>query len=85
MASSGKPKTTYAKLQREAKIRERRFEKAARKQARKEAQLDPNRVAEFDPATLDDTADPAPLDDTADLAAPERTAEPATSEALSGP
>jgi hypothetical protein len=76
MASSGKPKTTYAKLQREAKIRERRFEKAARKQARKEAQLNPAPPDEFDPATLDDTADPA---------APERTAEPAASEAISAP
>lgn len=42
MASSGKPKTTRAKLQREAVLRERRLEKAERKQIRKQAQLDPS-------------------------------------------
>lgn len=36
MASSGKPKTTMAKLRREATLRERRMEKAARKRIRKE-------------------------------------------------
>jgi hypothetical protein len=35
MASSAKKKTTFAKLNREAKLRERRQEKEARKQARK--------------------------------------------------
>jgi len=35
MASSTKKKTTFAKLNREAKLRERRQEKEARKQARK--------------------------------------------------
>jgi hypothetical protein len=49
MASSGKPKTTRAKLQREAVLRERRLEKAARKQVRKQAQLDPSLPDEFDP------------------------------------
>lgn len=67
MASSGKPKTTYAKLQREAKIRERRFEKAARKQARKEAQLDPDPAVELDTAELD------PSEDTAEVATSEVT------------
>jgi hypothetical protein len=37
MASSGKRKTTMAKLSREAKLRERRLEKRARKEARKQA------------------------------------------------
>jgi hypothetical protein len=36
MASTGKKKTTMAKLQRESRLRERRQEKAARKRARKE-------------------------------------------------
>jgi hypothetical protein len=35
MAGRGKKKTTMAKLNREAKLRERRFEKAARKEARR--------------------------------------------------
>ena len=37
MASSGKRKTTMAKLNREAKLRERRHEKQAKKSARKRA------------------------------------------------
>jgi hypothetical protein len=36
MASSAKKKTTFAKLNREAKVRERRQEKEARRRARKE-------------------------------------------------
>lgn len=36
MASSGKKKTTMAKLQRESRLRERRAEKQARKDARKQ-------------------------------------------------
>ena len=48
MASRGKKKTTFAKLAREAKLRERRVEKAARKDARK-------RAAEFPPAPFGDT------------------------------
>jgi hypothetical protein len=35
MASSGKKKTTMAKLTRESKLRERRLDKAAKKDARK--------------------------------------------------
>ncbi len=35
MASGGKKKTTMAKLNREAKVREKRQDKAARKDARK--------------------------------------------------
>jgi hypothetical protein len=37
MASRGKKKTTMAKLNREAKLRERKRDKQARKEARKEA------------------------------------------------
>jgi hypothetical protein len=40
MASSGKRKTTMAKLQRESKLREKRAVKEARKLARKEASTD---------------------------------------------
>jgi hypothetical protein len=36
MASGGKKKTTFAKLAREQKLRERRLEKKARKDARKQ-------------------------------------------------
>jgi hypothetical protein len=41
MASSGKKKTTMAKLSRESRLRERRVEKEARKQARKQAAAHP--------------------------------------------
>jgi hypothetical protein len=44
MASSGKRKTTFAKLAREQKLRERRQEKKAKKDARKragESELEP--------------------------------------------
>jgi len=40
MASSGKKKTTMAKLARESRLRERRLNKQARKEARKQAPLD---------------------------------------------
>jgi hypothetical protein len=55
MASSGKRKTTMAKLNREAKLRDRRVEKAARKDARKRAAADPGWPDE--PVTSDDPAD----------------------------
>ena len=41
MASSGKKKTTFAKLARESRLRERRVEKQARKDARKRAAENP--------------------------------------------
>jgi hypothetical protein len=41
MASSGKKKTTMAKLTRESRLRERRVEKKARKDARKYAAANP--------------------------------------------
>ena len=40
MASSGKKKTTMAKLNRERKLRERRLDKQAKKDARKHAPTD---------------------------------------------
>ena len=40
MASAGKKKTTMAKLNREARLRERRLIKEARKQARRERPSD---------------------------------------------
>jgi hypothetical protein len=43
MASSGKKKTTMAKLTRESRLRERRAEKQAKKVARKLAAADPLR------------------------------------------
>jgi len=47
MASSGKKKTTMAKLMRESRLRERRLDKQARKDARKQAPADdPERPAE---------------------------------------
>jgi hypothetical protein len=57
MASSGKPKTTRAKLQREAVLRERRLEKAARKRFRRLAQPDPSEPDRLDreaPERVDD-------------------------------
>jgi hypothetical protein len=42
MASSGKKKTTMAKLSRESKLREKRMDKQARKEARKAAAADPD-------------------------------------------
>ena len=41
MASSGKNKTTFSKLARESRLRERRLEKQARKDARKQAAAHP--------------------------------------------
>jgi hypothetical protein len=54
MASSGKKKTTMAKLTRESRLRERRADKQARKDARKNAPAEPLDGAED---TLSATAD----------------------------
>lgn len=52
MASSGKKKTTMAKLNRESKLRERRLDKQARKDARKYAAAHPDESTDLlDPAT----------------------------------
>lgn len=54
MASSGKKKTTFAKLAREQKLRERRRDKQARKDARKQAsELAPESVSDLIPADPD--------------------------------
>jgi hypothetical protein len=50
MASGGKKKTTFAKLAREQKLRERRRDKQARKDARKRAVEDPDPVGDTLPA-----------------------------------
>jgi len=47
MASGGKKKTTMAKLNRESKLRERRTDKAARKDARKHAAAFPEQYPEL--------------------------------------
>jgi len=50
MASGGKRKTTFAKLAREQKLRERRRDKQAKKDARRQ------RATEIDPPQSSDTA-----------------------------
>jgi hypothetical protein len=51
MASSGKKRTTFAKLAREQKLRERRQDKQAKKDARKHAgEPGPTRIADALPA-----------------------------------
>jgi hypothetical protein len=53
MASSGKKRTTMAKLNRESKLRERRLDKQARKDARRAAAAapPPDEVREEQPPT----------------------------------
>jgi hypothetical protein len=46
MSSRGKKKTTFAKLNRESKLRERRAEKQARKEARRMGPPEPAEVSE---------------------------------------
>jgi hypothetical protein len=53
MGSSGKKRTTMAKLNRETKLRERRIDKQARKDARKQAAAEQ--------ASRDDITDALPL------------------------
>ena len=47
MASSGKKKTTMAKLSRESRLRERRLDKQARKNARKYAAAHPEEAGDI--------------------------------------
>ena len=54
MASSGKRKTTFAKLARESRLRERRLEKQAKKDARKRAAENPP-TEPADAAAAEDT------------------------------
>ncbi|MDP2712073.1 MAG: hypothetical protein Q8O56_12725 [Solirubrobacteraceae bacterium] len=65
MASSGKKKTTMAKLDRERRMRERRMDKQARKDARKLAALTPD--------TGDDTLTEDETETSADVDAPHAT------------
>jgi hypothetical protein len=58
MASSGKKKTTMAKLTRESRLRERRLDKQAKKEARKHAPNEADRPVETLDATTDDSAQP---------------------------
>jgi hypothetical protein len=52
MGSRGKKKTTFGKLAREARLRERRMEKEDRKEARKAAsQADPGPTDTIEPGT----------------------------------
>jgi hypothetical protein len=63
MASTGKKKTTMAKLARESRLRERRMEKQARKVARKDAAAqEPEQLpADFE-ADGDDVAEAVPAE-----------------------
>lgn len=58
MASGGKKKTTMAKLNRESKLRERRLDKQARKDARKFAAAHPSEAD--GPTSPDDSTDSEP-------------------------
>jgi hypothetical protein len=63
MASRSKNKTTFTKLAREGRLRERRMEKAARKEARKRAAENPDPPVEA-PLNGDAAADsPTPADE----------------------
>jgi len=64
MASSGKKKTTMAKLNREAKMRERRMDKQARKDARKALAANP--AAADDALTAERADESAPVPALAD-------------------
>ena len=58
MASSGKKKTTMAKLNRERKLRERRIDKQAKKDARKYAAAHPHEQMGDAPTSADDQLTP---------------------------
>ena len=59
MASRGKKKTTFAKLAREHRLRERRIDKQAKKDARKRAaEIEPTTVsAEIEPTAVGDAVE----------------------------
>ena len=58
MAASGKKKTTMAKLTRESRLRERRLDKQAKKDARKQAPVHhPDRSGDTLNATTGESAD----------------------------
>ena len=58
MGSNAKKKTTMAKLNRETKLRERRFEKAAKKDARKREAAE-RAAAPAETITMDEAAETA--------------------------
>jgi hypothetical protein len=61
MASNGKKKTTMAKLNRENRLRERRLEKQARKNARKQASAPhPDRPSDAPTGNDGESARPLP-------------------------
>jgi hypothetical protein len=62
LASTGKRKTTMAKLNRETRLRERRLEKQARKIARKDAVTQVAREPDDHPPSDPMVGDPAPND-----------------------
>lgn len=64
MSSRGKKKTTFAKLNREARLRERRVEKQARKEARRDAAASPipDLVSDLAPMDGGDAVPPAESD-----------------------
>jgi hypothetical protein len=62
MASSSKKKTTFAKMNREAAVRERRLQKQAKKDARKAAALQPDPPAEEQPTGDEPVTEPALAD-----------------------
>jgi hypothetical protein len=57
MASGGKKKTTFAKLAREQKLRERRLDKQAKKDARKRGEIDIAEPTDAPPAAAPAAAD----------------------------
>jgi hypothetical protein len=64
MASSGKKKTTMAKITRENRVRERRMEKQAKKDARKrESAEQPGLPDTADTAADEPMTEPAPPED----------------------
>ena len=61
MASRGKKKTTFAKLARETRLRERRIDKQAKKDARKRsAEMEPAQFGDAPDFTATSTADVGP-------------------------
>lgn len=59
MASGGKRKTTMAKITRETRLRERRLDKKAKKDARKQAAADGTSQLESTPLEDEDAGSPA--------------------------
>ena len=59
MASGGKKKTTMAKLDRERRMRERRMDKQARKDARKQLAANGGAEATDETLTVEDAEEPA--------------------------